>query len=213
MMDKETRSLWSHLLGKAMQGELKDTQLELLPAEMVTWEQWRSDHPQTTVLALSRTRRNYTAQFYRRSAEFVIGWLWGRQAYSVSFSTLRKNNIINLKQDSWALLVTFHPESTSAHIFMRELEGRELHFVPENDVLMRDEQTGSIWNRNTGLAIEGQLKGKQLTHEVGVVSFELAWQRFHPNNKEITGQMDTYPKSCIASITVVVIEWNPPLVW
>ncbi len=188
MMDAETRSLWSHILGKAMQGELKGTQLDIFPAEMITWERWRIDHPQTTVLALSRVRRNYTVDFYRRSAEFVFGWLVNWKAYSATFSVLRKDPILNLELDSWALLVTFHPDSTAAHIFSREVDGRDLYFVADEDVLMRDEQTGSIWNRNTGLAIEGSLKGKQLTHEIGIVSYEQAWQTFYPDNKKITRQ-------------------------
>ncbi len=55
MVDTETESLWSHLLGKAMEGELKGTVLETLPATMVSWQSWKADHPATTVTASGMT--------------------------------------------------------------------------------------------------------------------------------------------------------------
>ena len=73
MMDVETGSLWSHILGEAMQGELKGTQLDSLPCDMVTWEAWLREHPKTTVLNLSRHKKhNYTREFYRQPERFLI---------------------------------------------------------------------------------------------------------------------------------------------
>ena len=60
MQDLETKSLWSHLLGQAMSGQIKGAQLQQLPGDMVTWEAWRREHPDTTVLNMSRTHRAYT---------------------------------------------------------------------------------------------------------------------------------------------------------
>jgi hypothetical protein len=40
MQDAETGSLWSHIRGEAMQGELKGTKLVPLSTELVTWEAW-----------------------------------------------------------------------------------------------------------------------------------------------------------------------------
>ena len=36
MQDTETKSLWSHILGEAMDGELKGVVLKSLPSDMVT---------------------------------------------------------------------------------------------------------------------------------------------------------------------------------
>ncbi len=186
MMDTETKSLWSHILGKGMRGELEGTQLEMLPAEIVTWKMRGREHTQTTVLNLSRTYREYTAEFYSNPDDFVFAWMLGGQPYSSSFEILQKHPILNLKLNERALLVTFSPDSTAAHIFLRQIEGKELHFVAEGENLMRDEQTGSIWNRNTGLALKGTLKGKHLEHQVGIVSYKRAWRVFHPDSKTIT---------------------------
>jgi hypothetical protein len=45
MLDIETRSLWSHILGEAMAGELKGQLLKPIPSDMVTWAAWKRDHP------------------------------------------------------------------------------------------------------------------------------------------------------------------------
>jgi hypothetical protein len=51
---------------------------------------------------------------------------------------------------------------------------------------VRDDQTGSIWNRATGIAVEGPLTGKRLEPHVGIMSYSRAWLTFHPESKEVT---------------------------
>jgi hypothetical protein len=72
MIDRETESLWSQLLGTAQRGPLKGTELEILPAIMTDWKTWRELHPDTTAVILSRTSKNYRRQFsiYRSHAGF-----------------------------------------------------------------------------------------------------------------------------------------------
>ena len=73
MRDLETESLWSHILGECMQGELKGKKLELIPAEMTTWKQWLADHPQTTVLDMSPTAKRFDRECFKRMQPvFVI---------------------------------------------------------------------------------------------------------------------------------------------
>ena len=170
MMDLETRSLWSHILGKAMQGELEGTELESLPSIMTTWEAWKRDHPETTVLDLSRTKDGFTKEFYGDPAEFVYGWALGRQAYHCPFDVLQEHPVLNLSFDGWPVLITFDPASTSAQMLNRQIDNRELLFVAEDINRMRDKQTDSVWNRTTGVALEGPLKGRRLPHEIGMMS-------------------------------------------
>jgi len=51
--DKETESLWSQLKMEAVTGPRLGEQLEWLPAQHITWEIWRTAHPQTDVLSLN----------------------------------------------------------------------------------------------------------------------------------------------------------------
>jgi hypothetical protein len=186
MIDQETKSLWSHILGEAMSGQLKGTQLEIIPAEMVTWESWLSQYPESKVLNLKRTDSAYTADFYANPDRFVFGWVSVPNSYSVAFDVLLEHPILNLEIDGWHVLVTYDTKSTAAHLFSREVDGEELYFTLSGENLMRDEQTGSIWNRNTGLAMEGSLKGKSLEHQAAIVSYAGAWEFFHPDNIVIT---------------------------
>lgn len=186
MLDEETQTLWSHILGKGMEGELIGTELEVIPAEMVTWNKWLSQHPETTVLNLSRTHESYTADFYRNPENFAFGWTSAGQAYSVSFDVLLDNPVLNLTIDGWPIVVTFDAESTSAHLFSRRIDGKELYFSSAAENLMSDEETGSVWNQYTGLAIEGAYKGRELEHQPAIVSYSGAWDYFHPTSIRIT---------------------------
>ena len=47
MYDRQTNTLWSQLLGEAVEGPLKGTRLEFLPSWQTTWEDWKTQHPNT----------------------------------------------------------------------------------------------------------------------------------------------------------------------
>ena len=186
MMDRETESLWSHILGRAMQGDLEGTELESLPSVMTTWGTWKREHPETTVLNLSRTKDRFTRAFYEDLSAFVYGWVLGRQAYHCGFEVLQAHPVLNLDFDGWSVLVTYDPESTAVQMLNRQVEGRKFFFEAEGKHLMRDQETGSVWNRNTGVALEGPLKGRHLAHEIGMMSYKRAWDVFHADSRAVT---------------------------
>lgn len=51
MYDRETESLWQQFTGGAIVGELTGTQLEILPAQIISFEQFASDYSQGRVLS------------------------------------------------------------------------------------------------------------------------------------------------------------------
>lgn len=53
LYDRQTLSLWSQLLGKAISGPLKGRHLTMLPVTHTTWADWRKTHPATKVLSAS----------------------------------------------------------------------------------------------------------------------------------------------------------------
>ena len=184
MMDQETGSLWSHILGLCMEGKLKDTELTALPADMVTWAAWKREHPKTTVLKMSRTNRRFKNDFYKQPERFVIGFRGKTGFFHRSFTTMKARPLLNIDAGGKQLMILFNPESTSARIYSRQLGERELTFTVNDKSQLQDKQTGSIWNHG-GTAIEGPLKGKQLQPHVGIVSFTRAWKTFHPESKEV----------------------------
>lgn len=50
MYDRETDSLWSHLLGAAVVGRMKGSRLETIASTFTQWADWRRTHPDTLVL-------------------------------------------------------------------------------------------------------------------------------------------------------------------
>ncbi|RZN83509.1 MAG: DUF3179 domain-containing protein [Winogradskyella sp.] len=62
MYDKETQSLWNTIWGKPVIGPLvnKGIELDYLSVVTTTWGEWKSRHPETTVLSLETGhKRNY----------------------------------------------------------------------------------------------------------------------------------------------------------
>lgn len=51
LYDRETESLWSQILRRAVTGPLKGARLTSLPATHATWREWKARHPHTKVLS------------------------------------------------------------------------------------------------------------------------------------------------------------------
>ncbi len=50
MYDRQTRSLWSHVVGECIEGGLVGKRLAALPATVTTFRDWVAQHPKTLVL-------------------------------------------------------------------------------------------------------------------------------------------------------------------
>jgi hypothetical protein len=186
MQDKETGTLWSHILGKGIEGTLRGVELPAIPSEITTWAAWRDAHPDTTVLALSRTTRRLDHRYHMRRPEaFVYGWMVGGAFCHVPVAALAKHPLLQTVSGGLPLLVVYNPESTSVRLFLRRVEDRALEFEPLDDGRMRDTQTGSVWERMSGRAVAGPLKGERLPPQVGLLSFARAWESFHPDSEEV----------------------------
>jgi hypothetical protein len=181
MMDLQTRSLWSHLLGTAMRGPLKGQQLEMLPSVMTDWETWHQQHPNTSVLNLSRTSRHYKRDFLQDPSRFVIGTAAGSSARAWPLDQLVHQPVVNDQFDGEPILIVFMQENATALAYDRRIDGRTLTFRSTEGKLL-DEQTGTQWDPSSGKAIAGPLKGDSLTRRIGVMSYRRAWQDFHPES-------------------------------
>lgn len=51
MYDRQTRSLWTHVTGRCIEGVLAGARLSMLPATLTTFQEWVVQHPTTLVLA------------------------------------------------------------------------------------------------------------------------------------------------------------------
>jgi len=70
-------------------------------------------------------------------------------------------------------------EVGSVAVYDRRIAGRVLTFVANGAGVYRDQETGSVWNI-LGEAIDGELRGEQLTRQLAFDHFWFAWAAFHP---------------------------------
>ena len=197
MYDRETGTLWSQLLGEAVAGELIGTKLEFLPAVMTTWASWREMHPDT--LAINKgffgKQDPYLNYYYSEDAgvigstnfderlgtkEFVIGVEIGKDAVAYPFSVLNSQPVVNDEISGNSIVVVFDQENGAGAVWDRSLpDARILEFVHDEGFLMKDTETGSVWNGLTGQAISGELEGATLTRVKSTQSFWFGWVDFH----------------------------------
>ena len=49
--DHETETLWTQWTGTGLEGALKGVRLALIPTPLLSWTEWREEHPESLVLA------------------------------------------------------------------------------------------------------------------------------------------------------------------
>ena len=178
MIDRETKSLWSHILGEAMEGPLKGEQLELLPSVITDWKSWQADHPGTTVLNMSRTANRFQTEFVKNPAEFVYGMADG-DARAWPLDQLDLQPVVNDMFADEPVLILFDAKTATARGYERRVGDRTLTFLKKGDALI-DKDSGSQWDPATGEAIAGPLKGNTLKPALAIISYTKAWKTFHP---------------------------------
>lgn len=109
----------------------------------------------------------------------------GTDAHAYPIRTMGYHHIVNDTVGATPIAVTYCTLCHTGVVWGRVLDGRVLVFrlagINNGNALMRDEQTGSIWQQSTGQAIFGSLKGAQLSL---IHSDELTfglWRNEQPN--------------------------------
>jgi Protein of unknown function (DUF3179) len=179
MVDTETESLWSHLLGRAMRGPLEGEELETIPSLMTDWENWKSRYPETTVISMARTADRYRRQLIRHDGGLDIGLATDTEARVWTFHALNDERVINDRFAEMAIVIVYDAASRTATIYDRNVNGNELTFESREGTLV-DRDTGSQWDLFTGVALSGTLEGRRLKRLPGLVTNSAAWHVYHP---------------------------------
>lgn len=200
MYDHRTESRWNHATGLAMQGPLTGRRLRSIPARLMLWEEWKRQHPATTVLVGEGAKGllEYLAGYFgeyeaRGSSVDRFGLSVGRGPAPVlySFERLKRREVINDTVQRRPLVAVMEPDSLQTAVFSRRVGGRTLRFVAVgaadtaggSPALMRDTQTNSLWDRLSGRALRGPLAGTELDPLVGVIWNRERWRGIHPEGR------------------------------
>jgi len=199
MYDHQSDTLWSQFLSQGVKGPLLNKKLEIVPAVQTTWQQWVNLHPDTLVLDKrgSYGRDVYDAYYDNGSTDLILESNKDRRlpnkqlvmeiTKAYPFSAISQESVINDHFAGEEVVITFDPTSESGAAFVRRLNGRNLTFEPAPGragvALMRDQETGSLWQVLTGQAVEGDLFGERLERLPSHYSFWFAWSDSHPQTE------------------------------
>ncbi len=203
MYDRETHSFWSHLTGGAIQGPLRGSQLEVVPATESTWAVWKRSFPNSKVLP-----HDFPGQADQYSDYFAGGdsGILGRKrndrrlpgkakvlgvrimdrpkAYGLD--AVARVKVVNDTFDGVPLVV-FTTGPDTATIYRRDTSGQTLTFEVASSGLVVDRDTGSTWDPVSGQATGGSLAGSALTKVPSTTSFWFGWYDFFPGTELYTG--------------------------
>jgi len=217
MYDRQTESLWQQISGEAIVGDMVGSQLKRLPAQIISFEQFRSAYKKGLVLSRDTGfRRNYgrnpyagyddiskTPFMYRGETdsklmpmEKVVTVSVANSDKAYPYSITRELHVIN-DEITKVPVVVFHADGTvstldrnrigasrkvgSTGVFDRRIDGQQLVFHYK-DGSFYDEQTKSVWDI-IGRAVQGPLRGKELTRIVHGDYFAFAWLAFKPETE------------------------------
>lgn len=201
MYDRETNSRWSQFLGRAVDGPKRDAELTFVPSIMVSWGAWKDEHPDTLFLdtgSLGHVYDIYEDYYQDPDAvgaygeanpdrrfdrkDIVLGVALGEYARAYALRDLFRNNIITDTLGETKVVVVYDERSGLAAVFDRTVVGRTLTLGQAEEPLhMTDEETGSVWSKLDGQALDGPLKGERLTMIPSFQLFWFAWSDFYPN--------------------------------
>ncbi len=160
MYDRETESLWSQIAARAVTGPMMGRRLDMLRSSFQRWGEWRSEHPETTVLS-KRTghRRDYARSpygGYARSRDLMFPAPYDRR---------------------------YHPKMPTLGL---RIPGEGARAYPASEVAKAG---GRVEDRFLGRKVEIRYDDRRRVFEVDAPSdvevvegFYFAWSTFHPDS-------------------------------
>ena len=197
MYDRLTEFYWSQALGIAVKGELTGYHLNLIPFDVITWEDWVKLHPNTVVLTTDTGYiRSYATDPYgnyyteprimfpveysddrMHPKEIIIGFNQDNTYKVYKQNDIESNIIINDSiGETSMMLISLYSENSCA--FERTINGMVLDFEYVDGKIF-DTSSNSEWNYD-GLSISGKYQGVQLERMPIEPGFWFEWVAFHP---------------------------------
>jgi hypothetical protein len=208
LFDRKTSSYWSQVTGKAIRGPQQDTILTEVPSVTTTWDAWKRLHPETRVLRPDEGSRSGSpfAGYFEDSGRLGI-----TRGIKADRRLPGKSLVVGIHEDDAATAVLLDSLSDLAVVqgsvnktpvavvsvasrggfgYDRRLSGRTLDFEAGEKGRLRDLQTGSTWDPESGRALEGPLAGQTLRRIASRPAYWFIWVTFHPAT-DILGQAAT----------------------
>jgi len=203
MQDEESKTLWSHITGAAMEGPLLGHQLATIPSVQTTWQAWSARHPETKVLKKSREIRSSRYQSYfddeEKAGMFRAMWLQermpgktkihgmtsGPHALAVTDERLAVGAVVNSMVGEEAVVLVRSADG-GVRAWTRRHEGVLLQFQRDGEAgPVTDRGTGSAWDLEQGICTSGTHGGTRLEERPVLLAYWFAWSGFYPNTEVV----------------------------
>jgi hypothetical protein len=193
-------TLWSALTGVAFAGPQKGRRLQRLPSIVTEWGYWLMLHPESIAYNLFDGKKYALAELSgemsleakqnmgqvdprQQPMTMVLGVEAGGQtkAFPLDQSSERACYADSVGGES--VTVFWYKPTRTAVAWNSRLEDRTLHFVADTvspeTAPFKDKETGTRWTL-AGRAVDGPLKGKELTRVSSVQCKWYAWAAEYP---------------------------------
>ncbi len=211
MYDEQTFSLWSNLTGEPVGGPLADkgVQLPILPMTVTTWGDWRTRHPETTVVSLDTGyRRDYSpgAAYgrYFASPETMFPvwkrdgtlepktWIFalrdGAAAKAYPLEILFRERVVNDAVGDAGIVLVSDLESGAVRAYARG--GRIFAEGPSAGELV-EPATGEVWRIREEALLPSSPRASRLPRFPGHRAYWFGWYAFFPDTTLYEGCTQT----------------------
>lgn len=214
LIDRNTGSLWSQILGMAFDGPLTGKGLRYLVSWWTTWNKAKKMYPTALVLSTPRgTNKPYGRDPYGSYLTHGNYYDDERVVYPVSYQDknhklhpkakvlgieieglplaideayVKEKKVVNFYFGPYALVALFDPRLDTVRVFNREVWDKQMLFTQNKDGILIDIDTNTVWNYD-GIAIQGKLKNASISEFFGINAFWFSWYAFHPESLLIPG--------------------------
>ena len=200
LYDRQTETLWSQLIGEAVQGPLKGAKLEYLPSWQTTWADWKAQHPNTVAIKKGFAGPLDPYAYYYKNADlgvlgesrtdervypkgYVIGVELDGDSAAYPFELLNKAPVVNDLIGDQPVLIVFNKDTGTGMAYDRQVNGQTLTFIQEEGLTLIDSETGTRWDGLTGQGLEGPLASERLTRLKSTSAFWFGWKDWHPHTR------------------------------
>jgi hypothetical protein len=201
MFDRETRTLWSQVDGRAIRGPLAGFRLTALPSVHATWAEWLALYPQSLLLAKPGVFRTPYETYNRNPGQLgilgrrnldkrlpgkerVLGITADGEAVAFPLARVRQARLVHAEVGSLPVVLAAPGPGLPVVVFDRRVRGRTLTFrLDEAARTLRDVETGSTWRLSDGVATSGPLAGAALSRAVAYPAFWFGWRGFFPQTQ------------------------------
>lgn len=218
LFDRDTRSLWSQMLGMSFDGTLAGKQLVRLPVYWTTWAIAQRALPQAKVLlsphgSLRAYAKDPYGSYIRPGNYYdddrllypiarldkrmhpkkqIIGCDYEGSRSAVDVAHVRKEGVVNFTTGIIPLAAVLDHKLGIIRILDRRVWGKPVTLAYKDGKLI-DTDSGTVWTTE-GRAIEGGLKDAQLQEVPGIYAMWFAWSSFHPDTVTVPGEATALPQ-------------------